>query len=63
MSAEEPDSLPLADLLVRAYPPPDPRTGEMKYETIRLKVITKLLFLAAAVVAPVLYKLLKWVAR
>ena len=39
MSAEELDSLPIADLVIRAYPPPDPRTGGMKNEVLRYKVL------------------------
>ena len=62
-SAEELDSLPLADLVIRAYPPPDPGTGGMKYEALKFEVLKALLLLAAAVLAPLLYQLAKWLTR
>ena len=63
MSAGELECLPLADLVRRAYLPPDPSLGETKYDVLKHAVLKKLLFLAAAVLAPLLFRLLKWLTR
>lgn len=63
MSAEELDSLPLTELVRRAYLPQEPRTGETQYEVLQYEVLRKLLFVAAGVLPPLLYQFLKWLHR
>ena len=59
MSPEELDSLSLADLVTKAYPPPDPRLKKMKYKAIFFYVVMPPIL----VVCFIIYELAKWLSR
>jgi hypothetical protein len=56
VSPEELDSASLADLVIKAYPPPDPRLESMKYRLIFQYVVIP----AIGVVCIIIYRLFNW---